>query len=158
MNVKTVNNVLSFTISSSQRGEQSHVTDTVMKLVCVWTQSVIKMISDGLYTPLWCDPISLSLSNTNTQATIKTISEGLFTPLWCDPLYLSLSLSNTNRQSTIKTISEGLYTPLWCDPVYLSLSHTQTHKPWLRRFLKGCTLRYDVTLSISLSLSHTSHD
>ncbi len=35
---------------------------------------------------------------------IKTISEGLYTPLWCDPVYLSLSLSlsNTNTQATIK--------------------------------------------------------
>ncbi len=33
--LKTVNNVLSFTISSSPRGEQSHVTETVMKLLCV---------------------------------------------------------------------------------------------------------------------------
>ncbi len=60
--VKTVNNVLSFTISSSPRGEQSHVTDTMMKLVCVCTQAAVKMISEELYTPLWCDPLSLSLS------------------------------------------------------------------------------------------------
>ncbi len=52
INVKTVNNVLSFTISSSPRGEQSRVTDTVMMLVCVLKQATIKTISDRLYTPL----------------------------------------------------------------------------------------------------------
>ncbi len=40
--VKTVNNVLSFTISSSP----SRVTDTVMKLLCVCTQATNKTISD----------------------------------------------------------------------------------------------------------------
>ncbi len=44
-------------ISSSRRGEQSRVTDTVMMLVCICSkQAAVKMISDGLYTPLWCDP------------------------------------------------------------------------------------------------------
>ncbi len=73
MNVKTVNNVLSFTISSSPRGEQSRVKDTVMMLVCVCKQATIKTISDGLYTLLWCYPLSLSLSlsHTHTQAAIK---------------------------------------------------------------------------------------
>ncbi len=42
--VKTVNNVFSFTMSSSPRGEQSHVTDTVMMLVCVCKQAAIKGI------------------------------------------------------------------------------------------------------------------
>ncbi len=53
MNVKTV----SFTISSSQKEEQSRVRDTVMKLLCVCTQAMIK-IADML----WYDPVSLSLS------------------------------------------------------------------------------------------------
>uniref|UniRef100_A0A673HDK1 Kinesin-like protein n=1 Tax=Sinocyclocheilus rhinocerous TaxID=307959 RepID=A0A673HDK1_9TELE len=35
VNIKTVNNVISFTISSSPKGQQSRVTDTVRKLVCV---------------------------------------------------------------------------------------------------------------------------
>ncbi len=61
MKVKTVNDVLSFTISSSPRGEQSHLTDTVMMLVCVCKQVVITK-ADRLYTLLWCDPVSLSLS------------------------------------------------------------------------------------------------
>ncbi len=39
-------------ISSSPRGEQSRVTDTVMMLVCVCTQAAVKTISDGLYTLL----------------------------------------------------------------------------------------------------------
>ncbi len=41
--LKTVNNVLSFTISSSPRGEQSCVTDTVMMLVCVCKQAAVVM-------------------------------------------------------------------------------------------------------------------
>ncbi len=40
-------------ISSSPKGEQNRVTDTVMMLVCICTQAAVKMISDGLYTPLW---------------------------------------------------------------------------------------------------------
>ncbi len=48
-------------ISSSPRGEQSHVTDTVMMIVCVCKQATIKTISDGLYTPLWCDQSRCSL-------------------------------------------------------------------------------------------------
>ncbi len=48
-------------ISSSPRGEQSHVTDTVMMIVCVCKQATIKTISDGLYTPLWCDQSRSSL-------------------------------------------------------------------------------------------------
>ncbi len=63
--VKTFNNVVSFTISSSPRGEQSRMTDTVMMLACICTQAAIKTISDRLYTPLWCD--SLSLSHTHTS-------------------------------------------------------------------------------------------
>ncbi len=49
------------------REEQSRVTDTVMKLLCVCKQAAIKTISDGLYTPLWCDPVSLSLTHTHTS-------------------------------------------------------------------------------------------
>ncbi len=40
-------------ISSSLKGEQSCVTDTVMILVCICsTQATVKTISDGLYTPM----------------------------------------------------------------------------------------------------------
>ncbi len=43
---------VSFTISSSPRGEQSRVTDTVMMLKCIYsTQATLKMISDRPYTP-----------------------------------------------------------------------------------------------------------
>jgi len=69
--LKTVNNVHSFTISSSPRGEQSRVTDTMM-LVCVCKQAVIKTISDVLYTPLRCDPVSCSLSLSRTQTHTHT--------------------------------------------------------------------------------------
>ncbi len=52
---------VSFTISSSPKGEQSRVTDTVMMLVCIGsTQATVMTISDGLYTPLWCDPVPLA--------------------------------------------------------------------------------------------------
>ncbi len=55
--VKTVNSVLSFTISSSRRGEQSQVTDTVMKLI--WR------------AVMWpC--LSLSLSHTHTHTHTHT--------------------------------------------------------------------------------------
>ncbi len=55
-------------ISSSPRGEQSRMTDTVMMLVCICTQATVKMISDGLYIPLWCDPVPLSLTHTTRYA------------------------------------------------------------------------------------------
>ncbi len=43
INVKTVNNVFSFTITSSPKEEQSFVTDTVMMLRCICsTQAVFK--------------------------------------------------------------------------------------------------------------------
>ncbi len=45
----------------------SCVTDTVMKLVCVYTPATIKAISDGLYTPLWYKPVSLSHTHTHTH-------------------------------------------------------------------------------------------
>ncbi len=44
---------VSFTISSSPKGEQSRVTDTVTMLICICsTQAAVKTISDGLYTLL----------------------------------------------------------------------------------------------------------
>ncbi len=68
--VKTVNNVLSFTISSSLRGEQSRVTEVVKKLVCVCTQAAV----------VWpCLP----LSHTHTIAVVQ----------WCD------LLSHTTRKT-----------------------------------------------------------
>ncbi len=71
----------------SSRGEQSCVTDTVMKLVCVYKQAVIKTFSDGLYTPLWCDPVSLSLSI--SLSLLSSLSLSLL-------LSLSLSLTQTS--------------------------------------------------------------
>ncbi len=81
-NVKPVNNVPSFTISSSPRGEQSCVTDTVMMLMCVCKQAVVVMWP-GTHTrahthTLCCDPLSLSLSlshshiHTHTHTMCKT--------------------------------------------------------------------------------------
>ncbi len=79
MKVKTVNNVLSFTIRSSPRGEQNRVTDTVMMLVCICKRAAIKTIPDGLYTPLWCDPVSLSLSLTHTHTHTKRAKLSIWT-------------------------------------------------------------------------------
>ncbi len=42
INVKTINNVLSFAISSSPKEEQSRMTDTDLMLVCICTQAEIK--------------------------------------------------------------------------------------------------------------------
>ncbi len=91
LKVKTVNNVLSFTISSSPKREHSRVTDTVMMLVCVCKQAAI---SGGLYTPLWRDPLSLSLSLIHTQAADV---------LWCDPVSLSLSLAHMHANTHTHT-------------------------------------------------------
>ncbi len=73
--------------SVQAREEQSRVTDTVMKLVCVCTQAAIKTISYWQYTPLW-PSLSLSLTYTHTHKVIKMADV-----LWCDPVSLSLSLS-----------------------------------------------------------------
>ncbi len=63
INVKTVNNVFSFTISSSPRGEQSRVTDTVMKLVCFCKQAAI----------VWpCLPFSRTQAHTHTHTHTHT--------------------------------------------------------------------------------------
>ncbi len=57
-NVTTLNIIAIFSfqvsfISSSPKEEQSHVTDTVMMLVCICsTQSMVKTISEVLYFPL----------------------------------------------------------------------------------------------------------
>ncbi len=59
---------VSFTISSSPRGEQSRMADTVMMLVCIWSrQAAVKTISDGLYTPLWCDPACSPHTHSHTR-------------------------------------------------------------------------------------------
>ncbi len=55
-------------IRSSPKGEQSRVTDTVMILVCICsTQAAVKTISDGLYTPLWCDPVPLTHTHSHNH-------------------------------------------------------------------------------------------
>ncbi len=59
-------------ISSSPRGEQSRVTDTVIMLVCICsTQAAVKTISDGLYTPLWCDPVPHTHTHTHTWRVMR---------------------------------------------------------------------------------------
>ncbi len=68
-------NVLSFTISPSPRGEQSHMTDTVMMLVCicstqaavVWLCLPLSQTRAHTHTALWCDSLSLSLTHTHTH-------------------------------------------------------------------------------------------
>ncbi len=55
-------------ISSNSKGGQSRVKDTVMMLVCICrTQAAVKTISDGLYTPLWCDPVLLTHTHSHTM-------------------------------------------------------------------------------------------
>ncbi len=77
--LKTVNNVHSFTISSSPRGEQSRVTDTVMKLVCVCNQAAVVWLCLPLshtqahtHETLRRDPLSLSHTHTHIHTTQKT--------------------------------------------------------------------------------------
>ncbi len=73
-------------ISSSPKGEQSRVTDTVMMLVCICSaQAAVKTISDGLYTLLWCDPVPLThthdalraklLLETNSKTYLQSLSQ-----------------------------------------------------------------------------------
>ncbi len=70
-NIKTVNNVLSFTVSSSREGNR--VTwQTVLTLVCVCTQAAIKKISDALYTVTVSLSLSLTLSLTHTDTHTHT--------------------------------------------------------------------------------------
>ncbi len=70
INVNTVNNALSFTISSSPKEEQSHVTDTVMKLVCVCTQAAIRTAD---FTVMWpCLSLSHTHTHTHTRAHTQT--------------------------------------------------------------------------------------
>ncbi len=76
-NVMTLTIIASFSfqvsfISSSPRGEQSCVTNTVMKLVCICTQAAVKTISDWLYALLWCDPVPLTHTHTQRHITCKT--------------------------------------------------------------------------------------
>ncbi len=62
-------------ISSSPKGEQSRVTDTVMMLVCICSiQAAVKTISDGLYTPLWCDPVPLTHTRRKTPLFEQSIA------------------------------------------------------------------------------------
>ncbi len=77
---------MSFFLASVQAREWNRVAwQTVMMLVCVYKQAMIKTISDALYSLLWWDrlSLSLSLSFTHTQATIKiadsTVTLSLYT-------------------------------------------------------------------------------
>ncbi len=65
INVKSVNNVPSFTISSCRRGDQSRITDTVITLVCVSKQAAVVWPCLPLphtHTTLRCVPLCLSLA------------------------------------------------------------------------------------------------
>ncbi len=63
---------VSFTISSNPKKEQSHMTDTVMMLVYIFsTQAAVKTISVGLYTPLWCDLVPLTHTHTHTHDVLR---------------------------------------------------------------------------------------
>ncbi len=70
-----------------------------MMLVCICKQAAIKTISDGLYTPLWCDPLSLSLSLSlsHTHAAIKIADV-----LWYDPVSLSRTYTHDAQNSTFE--------------------------------------------------------
>ncbi len=58
-------------ISSSPKREQSRVAYTVMMLVCICKQAAVKTISDGLYTPLWCDPVPLTHTHDALRAKLR---------------------------------------------------------------------------------------
>ncbi len=45
-----------------------------MMLVCIYsTQATVKTISDGLYTPLWCDPVPLTHTHTHDALHAKQL-------------------------------------------------------------------------------------
>ncbi len=120
LKVKTVNNVLSFTISSSPKREHSRVTDTVMMLVCVCKQAAIMAISGGLYTPLWRDPVSLlSLSLLSLYLSLS-ISLSLFS--------LSLSLSLLSSLSLSYSHTSRWCAVMWpCLSLFLTHAHARKH-------------------------------
>ncbi len=70
------------TISSSPRGEQSHVRDTVMMLVCICTQAAIKTADST---------VTLSLSHTHTSRDKDS---------WLAVMWPRLSLSHTRAHDT----------------------------------------------------------
>ncbi len=88
--------------------EQSRVTDTEIKLVCV----VCSTQADS--TVMWpCLSLSLSLSLSHSHTQRIT--------LHCAVMWPCLSPSLTHTTHTHNAL---LYTALWCDHVSLSLSHT----------------------------------
>ncbi len=118
--LKTVNNLLSFTISSNPKEEQSCMTDSDDARMCFCTQAAIKTISDALYTPLWCDSLSLSLS-LSLSPLLSLSSPPLLSSLLSLSLCVSLSLSSSplSHHSLSHSLSPSL--------VSLSLSHTHPH-------------------------------
>ncbi len=58
---------MSLVLPSVQAREGSYVTDSDEARICVCKQAAIKTISDRLYTPLWCGPVSLSLTHVHTH-------------------------------------------------------------------------------------------
>ncbi len=156
--VKTVNNVLIFTISSSPRGEQSQWWCSY-----VLQQAAIKMISDGLYTPLWCYPTLSSLSLPLSSLSLS-LSPLLSLPLSPSSSLLALSLSSLSLSlspsplslSSSLSLSRSLSS---LSPLSLSRSHTHTQALIKIADVLWCN---PVSFSLSLSYTHvhtlTSHD
>ncbi len=72
-----VGNVTPLTIIASFSFQVSFISSSLredrvawqMMLVCICsTQAAVKTISDGLYTPLWCDPVPLTHTHTTHYA------------------------------------------------------------------------------------------
>ncbi len=94
INIKTVHNVLSFSINSSPKWVQRRVTDTVMMLVYICsTQARLRKL-----TPLWCDPVSLSLSLSLTHTQTHTHTHA------CCFLWVPGNLHRHNGFNTVQTV------------------------------------------------------
>ncbi len=107
VNIKTVNNGLSFTISSSPRVQQSCLTDTVMKLVYVYKQAAIKKADlRKLKAVMWpC----FSLSHTHThKSRNSTLLKGQWQVLKLITKHISSHWFRSARLSE----------PIWNDPVF----------------------------------------
>ncbi len=103
INVKTVIIVLIFTISPRPKLEQSHVTDTVMKLVCVCTQVVV----------VWpCLPLSHTRARTHTTCKALYLSshEQILKPI---TKHTVADSESPDCQSKVRITSSPRSTKLW---------------------------------------------